>query len=408
MASRKAITAVAAASRPPSASLRPMRATLLCGRAACRSATVAASSILCRRPDAFRFYAFDSSSPGAQTSRTAPYASAAQDVIERYRSRLESKAQKEGVVDVEQLRAAYTDKIQALRRQDAILPKGAAVPVASAAKEPPQEAESTPELASAESSPSSSPSSPTSQASTPGTASVTTSTHPASAPPSPSPSLPSSAPSNGVRALSSLLDLDKVRALPAEELSAVWRLRFANDPLSLCAAIPAQTYAAMEAAARARPQFVLPVPHPEQGAEIHFLQWTFDTQCKKNDNGVAATPSSTVLFTQLAEYKVRGEFAQPHTTVTHYTDLAADCGMVLMQGQVAEGRGVTADHAQWLVMCLQRFYGAWSIPGSPGAEHRNSRVDEGAGARRQLLQWFAAGDPQFSIERLMEEVEKLA
>lgn len=164
----------------------------------------------------------------------------------------------------------------------------------------------------------------------------------------------------------------------------------------------------MEAAARARPQFVLPVPHPEQGAEIHFLQWTFDTQREKNDKGVAATPSSTVLFTQLAEYKVRGEFAQPHTTVTHYTDLAADCGLVLMQGQVAEGRGVTADHAQWLVMCLQRFYGAWTIPGSPGAEQRNGSVDEGARARRQLLQWFAAGDSQFSIERLMEEVEKLA
>lgn len=201
-----------------------------------------------------------------------------------------------------------------------------------------------------------------------------------------------------------MLDLEKVRTLPIEELSAIWRLRFANDPLSLCAVIPAQTFAAMEAAARARPQFVLPVPHPEQGAEIHFLQWTFDTQ---GEQVSAATPSSTVLFTQLAEYKVRGEFAQPHTTVTHYTDLAADCGVVLMHGQVSEGRGVTADHAQFLVMCLQRFYGAWAIPGTPGSEKQNSSLDEGAHARRLLLQWFAAGDPQFSIEKLMVEVEKL-
>ncbi|CAK7237329.1 hypothetical protein SBRCBS47491_009939 [Sporothrix bragantina] len=407
MASRTATTAILSASRLHSiASLRPMRASYICGRAACRSAVAAStlSSAIRRRPGAFRLYSTESSSPpSGETSQTAQKASAAQDVIERYRARLESKAQKEGVADIEQLREAYTEKIQALRRRDAVLPEGATVsvdkPVVEAV-EATQTAKSTPEPA---------PSAESSQPSTPSAAPSETESTTSTAPSSPSPSSSSSSSSSsstpsGVRPLSSLLDLDKVRTLPTEELSAIWRLRFANDPLSLCAVIPAQTYAAMEAAARARPQFVLPVPHPEQGAEIHFLQWTFDTQ----GDHAGATPSSTVLFTQLAEYKVRGEFAQPHTTVTHYTDLAADCGVVLMQGQVDDGRGVTADHAQWLVMCLQRFYGAWAIPGSPAADQQNGSVDEGARARRLLLQWFAAGDPQFSIERLMEEVEKLA
>ncbi|CAK7205521.1 hypothetical protein SEUCBS139899_008297 [Sporothrix eucalyptigena] len=387
MASRTATTAMLSASRLQSISMRPMRVSYICGRAACRSAAAAALSASSRLPlHALRLYSTDSSSPPP-----SPTSSAAKDVIERYRSRLESKAQKEGVTDIDQLREAYTEKIQALRRRDAVLPEGAGVSVETPVVEATMG--TTPEPASVESSQPSTPSSSTASSSPSSPASPATPTSTAS-------SASSSSASRGVRPLSSLLDLDKVRTLPMEELSAIWRLRFANDPLSLCAVIPAQTYAAMEAAARARPQFVLPVPHPEQGAEIHFLQWTFDTQADAQ-----SAPSSTVLFTQLAEYKVRGEFAQPHTTVTHYTDLAADCGVVLMQGQVTDGRGVTADHAQWLVMCLQRFYGAWAIPGMPGAE--SSTVDEGARARRMLLQWFAAGDPQFSIERLMEEVEKL-
>ncbi|CAI4216999.1 unnamed protein product [Parascedosporium putredinis] len=133
------------------------------------------------------------------------------------------------------------------------------------------------------------------------------------------------------------------------------------------------------------PQFVLPVPHPEQGAEIHFLQWTFD----------AASNTSTVLFTQLAEYKARGEFAQPHTTITHHKDLLDERGLVLMQGQVVENRGAKVEDARFLVLCLQKFYGAWEESGQPRAE------------RKQLLDWFANGDPNFTIDKLLEETERM-
>ncbi len=335
------------------------------------------------------------------TSIPPPSTTTRDDVLERYRSQLENRAQQEGVADIYALRETYTTKIQELRRRDSVLPQGAAM-----AKE---QAAATPEASNPE--PVAEPAQAAQQAQTAQTAENMAAPAAETPPMSPSPSAPSSRP--GARPLSSLLDLDKTRVLPAEELTAIWRLRFANDPLSLCAVIPAATYAAMEAAARARPQFVLPVPHPEQGAEIHYMQWTFDDA--PHESGGGGTSTSTVLFTQLAEYKLRGEFAQPHTTVTHYTDLATDCGVVLMQGQVAEGRGVSADDAQWLVMCLQRFYGAWAIPGItvPGAQAGGSITggsgfDEGARARRMLLQWFAAGDPQFSIEKLLEEVEKFA
>ncbi|UKZ81234.1 hypothetical protein TrVFT333_009006 [Trichoderma virens FT-333] len=170
-----------------------------------------------------------------------------------------------------------------------------------------------------------------------------------------------------IKPLGDILDLEKVADLPEKELTAIWRLRHASSPQTLCAVIPAPTYEAMEDLARSSPFFILPVPHEDQGAEIHLLQWTFD----------AASKTSTVLFTQL--------------------------GLVLMQGQVMEGRGVQPDHAKWLVMCLQRFYGGWEQKGDELDGQRKERAEE----RKKLLEWFTKGDPRFSVEKLLEEAERL-
>lgn len=98
----------------------------------------------------------------------------------------------------------------------------------------------------------------------------------------------------------------------------------------------------------------------------------------------------SVLFTHLAEYKLRGEFSQPHTTVTFHLELAEDKGLVLLQGQVMEGRGVSVDEAKWLLMCLQKFYGF----GGEKAE------------RKRLLEMFGRGDAAFKVEDLLEEAEQ--
>ena len=199
----------------------------------------------------------------------------------------------------------------------------------------------------------------------------------------------------GIRPLSSVLDLEKLQELPADAITEVWRLHNAENVNALCATVPEETYAHMVATARRYPQFLLPLPHPEQGAELHFLQWTFD------DEGGASTGTSTVLFTSLAEYKARGEFATPHTTVTHHTDLVRrGKGLVLMDGALVEGRGgVKIEGARWLVMCLQRFYGAGI----------GVRKGDGAAERRgMLLEWFARGDARFTVEGLLEETERLA
>ncbi|KAK3362224.1 ATP11 protein-domain-containing protein [Lasiosphaeria hispida] len=283
-------------------------------------------------------------------------------VLEKYRDKLDRKAREEGLPDIDTLKQAYADKIEKLRK----------------------EADTT--VSPAPSLPTTPPTSPSNEASPPRTQSQsdTRRTSPSS--------------SSTIKPLSAILNLPKVRDLPVTELTAIWRLRHAAEPQSMCAVIPAApTYAAMESTARLYPQFVLPVPHPEQGAEMHFLQWTWD----------AATRSSTVLFTQLAEYKARGEFAQPHTTLTHYTDLGGEKGVVLMLGHVMEDRGVQVEHARWLVLCLQRFYGGWdaAVDKETGAEA--SMAQERAAERRRLLEWFAKGDERFSVEKLMDEAERM-
>ncbi|RSL71076.1 hypothetical protein CEP54_001396 [Fusarium duplospermum] len=286
-----------------------------------------------------------------------------QAVLEKYREKLNQKAQQEGHESIDQLKAAYAEKIDAERRRDAVehppgtIPQAPDTPTIQPNKDlPPGQIEPTKE---------------------------------GEAPRTP----PTGTDKPAVKTLNDIIDLPKARELPDKELTAIWRLRHASNENAICAVIPTSTYKIMEEAAQNAPQFVLPVPHPTQGAEIHFLQWTFDAQSK----------TSTVLFTQLAEYKTRGEFAQPHTTITHHLDLADERGLVLMQGQVVDDRGMKPENARWLVMCLQRFYGGWEGEGVELSSERKERAQE----RKKLLEWFAAGDSRFSVEKLMEEAERM-
>lgn len=156
--------------------------------------------------------------------------------------------------------------------------------------------------------------------------------------------------------------------------------------------IPTPTYRRIAQAARRHPQFILPLPREGQGAEIHFLQWTFPTPT-----------TSTVLFTHLAEYKLRGEYSQPHTTVTHHLDLAEPKGLVLLEGSVIQGRGVTVEEAKWLLMCLQKFYSV-----TEGEEDEEQDATAAAARRKKLLQQFSHGDESFKVQDLLEEAEKIS
>lgn len=78
--------------------------------------------------------------------------------------------------------------------------------------------------------------------------------------------------------------------------------------------------------------------------------------------------------------------------MTCHTELADEKGLVLLQGGVVEGTGVTVEEGRWLVLWLQRFYG---------------EVGEESGRRKRLLEGFTRGEDNWNIEQVLEEVEKI-
>lgn len=271
-------------------------------------------------------------------------------ILAKYREKLDRKAKEKGLNDISELKEVYKEKIESLHKE-------AAVPGATA----PLQSKSEP--------------------------SVSTSPFPAPPPPpapaanfaKPAPAIPPVPP--GIKTLSSYIDIPKTLTLPQKEIEYIWRLRHSSNPLSLSAVLTTSTWSTISQTAFKHPQFILPLPREGQGAEIHFLQWTFP-----------AKDTATVLFTHLAEYKLRGEFSSPHTTVTFHQELAEPKGLVLGQGTVVEGQGVGVDEAKWLLMCLQKFYGLQA----------EERVE-----RKKLLEQFSRGDGGFKVEELLEEAEKI-
>lgn len=277
-------------------------------------------------------------------------------VQEKYKSKLDEKAREKGLKDAEELRNAYAEKIDKLRKQT-IVP-GVNAPLSE--QQPPR-----PENA-AESIPFQPPPPPQPQ-STPA-ANVAKGESP-------------------VKTLSSFIDVEKTAALPQKEIETIWRLRHVRDGQSLCAVMQTDTFKRIVTTARKHPQFILPLPREGQGAEIHFLQWTFPSET-----------TATVLFTHLAEFKLRGEYAQPHTTITHHLDLAEEKDLVLLEGRVMENKGVTVDEGKFLLMTLQKFY---------GFEAHSDTAKANASNRRKLMEQFSGGDENFKVEELLEEAEKV-
>ncbi len=280
-------------------------------------------------------------------------------VHEKYKEKLERKVREKGLSSVDEWKKIYTDKIDALRKRATV--PGANAPLSEQSPPTPEKVDS--------SVPYQAPPAPEPQQ------------HPAQA------KQYTKASKDGVKTLSSFIDVDKTAELPHKEIETIWRLRHIRDPQSLCAVMQTENYRRIANTARKHPQFILPIPREGQGAEIHFLQWTFPSPT-----------TTTVLFTHLAEFKLRGEFAQPHTTVTHHLDLADSSGLVLMEGRVTEDRGLTVDEGKWLLMCLQKFYGF-------EAHTDTARTNEGR--RKRLMEQFSGGDETFKVEELLEEAEKI-
>ncbi|KAF8167811.1 ATP11 protein-domain-containing protein [Crassisporium funariophilum] len=199
------------------------------------------------------------------------------------------------------------------------------------------------------------------------------------------------------KALSSILNLPRIFSTPhtADQISALWTTYHASRSDGtgrgyVCASIPLNLYEKMQKTGLQYPTFVVPIPRiqleptpgqsPEENLahEFFFLQWDFHARppvpSPSDDPFVVSMPastsgtnpqSSTVLFTPLAEYKMRGSFATPYLVLTMYTDLAATHGVVLLRGEITPSTAsvpgsdrymLNQADTQLLTMALQKFY----------------------------------------------------
>ena len=210
----------------------------------------------------------------------------------------------------------------------------------------------------------------------------------------------------GVKTLESFIDVSKTLDLPQREIEALWRLRHAPSPQALCATMQAAIFGRIVRTAKKHPQFILPgLPASvsegkdeiqegdKSGAAIHFMQWTFPSR-----------ETVTVLFTHLSEYKLRGEHAQPHTTLTHHLELSEPKGLVLCQGHVVPDRGVSMDEGRWLILQLQKFY---DIGEDVEAGDSSTVGKELKKTRRELVEKFSRGAADFSVAELVQQAERI-
>lgn len=191
-----------------------------------------------------------------------------------------------------------------------------------------------------------------------------------------------SAPKEPFKTLSLYLDVEKVKVLPNKELEYLWRARFDGKEQVILAVLNALQYANIFSNAYKNPSFILPLPRGD-GYEMHFVQWAF------------VGPKTThCMLTSLAEYKLHGEFAKPHTTLMFHLELVEDAGVVLMNGQVEDDAPLTMEDAQLLVLNVQRFYGG--LVDSPGSKRKLA-----------LLEDFTLGNPNFDTDKLIEEAASM-
>lgn len=182
----------------------------------------------------------------------------------------------------------------------------------------------------------------------------------------------------------------------------------------ICAVIPLETYKRLCRVVERYPTFVLPLPRAspdapdgESAHEFFFMQWAMHNspplptptepdpfEAKNANKSSPNPPTSTLLFTPLQEYKLRGEFATPHLALTMHTDLAQTHNVVLMRGEITPSTVsseagemkylLTQEDAQLLGVGMQKFY-LW----------------EGEGEGKRLLKTFHERPEDFKWEELL-------
>lgn len=270
--------------------------------------------------------------------------------LDRYKSKLERKAKEVGVSSVEELKDKFKDDIQRRKAEldqadplRAIDPESGSVSKTNVGSNIIKSAEERKLKAEAQT------------------------------------NLKKNSPLNDIKSLDQFVDVTKLaQHQDPKEIEMIWKARFVGKEDAICGALTALTFSMIYRNARLFPTFVLPLPHENQGVELHYVQWSF-----------AGPKTLHCMITSLAEYKLHQDFAKPHTTLIFHSDLMVDKGLVLMNGTVESDSAVSHSEGVLLSLNLQRFYSS------------------NDGAKLQLLKAFNQGSQNFSVDQLIEEAQKL-
>jgi ATP synthase F1 complex assembly factor 1 len=138
--------------------------------------------------------------------------------------------------------------------------------------------------------------------------------------------------------LDAIMDVERIREKTPEEITELWKFYHENKDY-IFAVIPANEYAEMQRKAKEFPNFLYPLPRNE-GYEYFVQRWSGDT-CH---------------FTPLIAFQAHRENTQTCLSLTHYTELLEDRGIVLMNGQ-PDPRVLSIYEAQLLALQVKLYYG---------------------------------------------------
>ena len=197
------------------------------------------------------------------------------------------------------------------------------------------------------------------------------------------------------KTLDSYMDLNKLKSLTSQQIEYLWRAKWSMRENSLVAVIPSNVFKKFHSFTKENPIFVLPIPrklnscnsntkdniikNDSKGMELHYIQWNFPD-----------LNTSHCILTSLAEYKLHNQFARPHIILEFHSELNETKGIVLMNGQVEKDCNVTLQNAHYLLLNIQRFYGAMGIESKISQERLN------------LVKQFNKGSKSFNVDKLIE------
>ncbi|KAG5275413.1 hypothetical protein AALO_G00120030 [Alosa alosa] len=141
------------------------------------------------------------------------------------------------------------------------------------------------------------------------------------------------------KTLGSILNLEMVKDISAEEIGKLWMQYYSNKD-TISAVIPGATFELIFNRTKSCPTFLYALPRQE-GYEFFVGQWA----------------GHELHFTSLINVQTAGESAPSQLILYHYTELLKDKGVVLMTAEM-DDKFINVHQAQCLANQVQVFYGS--------------------------------------------------